>query len=289
MPVLAFILCLGAPAIYPERPLDYSPPTKVLDEGILMPFHITGIRALFLTIVEYILAAAAVGNVWHNTYQLSMNTVFIPVCNQSWWILCWNALPVIIHCIAATGYNTKLMQLSKSRSDGARSAAVNNPYNGGQQAASSSDLLSTSSNPMKKPSFLDKIADRKAKYVPHEAIPKWLKVVNSCATFLAFLHSIVGVLVFSSLGFICVGDAIGVMSRYVASAAVIKLLLVLEFSRMRRGWAERMKKEKPEYVQSDGIETQQAVTEQGDVDKNQIQTAYEGYKVTEVRRERGNL
>jgi hypothetical protein len=288
---------MGAPAIYPDRPLDYSPPTKVLDDGVVLPFEIKGIRALFLTIVEYLLAAAAVGNVWQNTYQLSMNTVFIPVCNQSWWVLSWNALPVIIHCIAAMGYNTKLMQLSKRRRGGARSADVDNGYNRDQQAASSSALLSPSSRVVEKQSFLDRIADREIKYVPNEAMPKWLKVVNSCATFLAFLHAIVGVLVFSSLGFICVGDAIGVMGRYLASAIVVKALLILEFSRMRRGWAERVEKEKEnekekkkkEHEQPlEGLEMKQTLTEQKGVAKNQITTAYRGYEATEIGREGGN-
>ena len=229
VPVLSLLITLGAPAIYPTRVLDYDDPEKVLKAGPTMPLKEPG-GPYAIIILEYILAVAAVVNVLHNSWQLGDQTVFAPVCNGTSWTLLWSLIPLGIHLIAAIAYNAKIgrFRIHKSAESHREKSlpGVNKPYTTDKDPASSTRVLESGGlDPQIHGTELGKQIDY---------IPLWSKALNSIATGLSFIHVTFGILVFSSLQFICPGDAVGVLGRYISSAAVCRWIIMIEFARMRR-------------------------------------------------------
>jgi hypothetical protein len=226
VPVISVLITLGAPAIYPTRVLDYDSPELALKEGPTMPSKEPGGPNVII-FLEHIFAAAAVANVLHNSWQLSNQTVFTPQCNQILWPLIWALMPLVIHIFAAVGYNAQ--NYAKQRS-------IDKHHAVHQEPASSTEAH--------KIDWLSPVNYRMETIEQISSTLWWYKSINSFATLLSYVHAAFGVVVFSSLQFICVGDAVGVLGRYVASALVCRVILIVEFARMRRGIRTKHKLEK---------------------------------------------
>ncbi|KAI9851908.1 MAG: hypothetical protein M1824_002447, partial [Vezdaea acicularis] len=224
VPLLSLFITIGAPAVFPTRILDFDSSDNALKAGWKIPRHEIG--GPFWTItLEYLFAAAAAGNVLHNSYQLSVQTVFTPVCNGVLWPFFWTLLPIAIHGLIAIGNISKLLLLR-----------VDSPH----EPPSPSEHPTPQTTPLLKHptqlyfSWMDWFT---ARAIPARRLsfnPWWYQLLNMLATCLGPIHVIFGVLIFSSLEFICVGDAVGVLGRYAASAIICRVIVVLEFARMRR-------------------------------------------------------
>lgn len=248
VPILSFLLSMGATAIYPTRPFDYSEPTEILHKGSVM--HSSWANSkwdIVLIVAEYLLAAAACANVWQNSYQLGRQTTFAPICNQSWWVVGWTAVPSLIHILAAIGYNAKIIRGSrKTREDDETERLQAQSENDQctsfvdipQQPTSAKRPYRLSAVRQSSGIWVQSIFDRSIVPLKVSEIPWWLKLVNSLCSVLSFIHVIFGIFIFSSLQFVFAGDAVGVLVRYLASALVCRVVMIIEFGRMRREWKE---------------------------------------------------
>lgn len=200
-PLLTTLLLAGAPVVVALRPFEYKDPVGILRarEGRFYSFHIR--RSWVILVLEYVVALASVANVVHVTYGLGVGVTTMILPDSSYLPGVWAGTGIAVHIIGALCLKSRLRLLTPK----------------GEPLLQSELTLSADKN------------------ITVETVPEtkqflalsWL--TSTSTTF----HVIFGTLAFSSMQFVSVRDAFGVIGRYTASVTVCRVVLMYELSGLR--------------------------------------------------------
>ncbi|KAK4042868.1 hypothetical protein C8A01DRAFT_44087 [Parachaetomium inaequale] len=200
-PILTTLLLAGAPVVVALRPFEYKDPVGILRarEGRFYSFNIG--PSWVVLALEYLVALASVANVVHVTYGLGVGVTTMILPDSSYLPGVWAGTGIIVHIIGALCLKSRLRLLT--------------PKN--ESIIKSELTLSTDKN------------------ITVETVPetkKFLALSWLTSTSTTF-HVIFGTLAFSSMQFISVRDAFGVIGRYTASVTICRVVLMYELSGLR--------------------------------------------------------
>jgi len=200
-PLLTTFLLAGSPVTSALRPFEYKPPVGILRSREGRFYSIKLGPAWFVLFLEYFIALACVANVAHVTYELGVGVITMLLPDSSFLPGLWAATGILVHVIGAACLKSRLRLV---RPDG-------------ETLLASEFTLSS-----------DK--DVKVETIPETKlflVLSWL--TSTCTTF----HVIFGTLAFSSMQFISVRDAFGVIGRYTASVTLCRVITMYEMSGLR--------------------------------------------------------
>jgi hypothetical protein len=216
-PFLASLIAAGSSAVSPFWIFETREPDELLckrsDTGDLLARRELGkIKRLAILIAQYTLAACAVVNVTHTSWQLGVQTLCSFSTETTFHPLLWAWAAVVAHIFGATA--VKLRVTIAERAIG-------------------------SSAPVPR-TLRARIRDefQLSAHQPHASIIRKREsyafaFVSWCTSTGTILHLIYGTLTFSSILFISTKDALGVLGRYLISTIVCKVLLNFEIGGMR--------------------------------------------------------
>jgi len=202
-PILTTLLLAGAPVVVALRPFEYKDPVGILRarEGRFYSFNLG--PSWVILALEYLVALASVANVVHVTYGLGVGVTTMILPDSSYLPGVWAGSGIVVHIIGALCLKSRLRLLTPKNESIVRSELT----------------LSADKN------------------ITVETVPEtkrflalsWL--TSTSTTF----HVIFGTLAFSSMQFISVRDAFGVIGRYTASVTICRVVLMYELSGLRSG------------------------------------------------------
>lgn len=212
-PILALFIAAGSPSKSPTRSLDYWIPIEEnmrRKAGRLRPQSLLSpMSQKFVWLLEWVVAGAAVANVYYTSWQLGSRTIYVPWCTKSSGPLLWAAFGIPIHLLGVWTFFLRAMKCS----------------NGADLKLQSIWRI-----------FEDELSlcGYHASSVLQWKNETYMFVVMAWLTSIASLIQILFcTLWFSSLAFISVDDALGVLARYLASAIACRAVLMLELSGLR--------------------------------------------------------
>ncbi|KAK0724059.1 hypothetical protein B0H67DRAFT_567161 [Lasiosphaeris hirsuta] len=200
-PLLTTLLLAGSPVVVALRPFEYKDPVGILRsrEGRFYSFKLG--PTWFILFLEYFIVLASVANVAHVTYQLGVGVVCMILPDSNYLPALWVASGVVVHVIGALCLGSRLRLLSPR----------GEPWWRSEFTLSSAKSITVKSLPERK-LFL---------------ALSW--ITSTSTTF----HVIFGTLAYSSIQFISVRDAFGVIGRYTASVTLCRVVLMYELSGLR--------------------------------------------------------
>ncbi len=200
-PVLTTLLLAGAPVVVALRPFEYKDPVGILRAREGRFYSLTMGPSWLVLLLEYAVALAAVANVAHATYGLSVGVTTMILPDARYLPGLWAGSGVLVHAVGALCLRSRLRRLTPEREPLLRSELTLSAH----------------------------------KHITVQTVPEtrrflalsWL--TSTSTTF----HVIFGTLAFSSMQFISVRDAFGVIGRYTASVTVCRVVLMYELSGLR--------------------------------------------------------
>lgn len=203
-PLLTTLLLAGAPVVVALRPFEWKDPVDILRarEGRFQSLRLG--PPWFVLALEYLLVLACVANVAHATYELGVGVVTMILPGAQYLPGLWAITGILVHFIGALCLQSRLRVVSRHRPNG------------------ESILRSEFTLSAHKDITVETMDERKT-----FLILSW--ITSTSTTF----HVIFGTLAFSSMQFISVRDAFGVIGRYTASVTVTRIVLMYELSGLR--------------------------------------------------------
>ncbi|KAF2804817.1 uncharacterized protein BDZ99DRAFT_467066 [Mytilinidion resinicola] len=244
-PLLAFLISLGAPAVWPTRLFEHSDPVRVLGSsagsstrGILLVVHVSARWAWMarpLSAVQYLLAAGAAANVVTTSVELGRNSILSWGCTTTFGPLLWTTLASVVHVVAAVSFALAQRSAARQRSDGVGRGLVQQRSDNSNAARGGPKLFAR---------WLWGTVQREVtlcaeqeveEYDVDAKVPFFAVLGNVIAGCLGFVHIIFGIIIFSSLQLVSVWDVMNfILWRYVISTVVCRLILVVEIGGLRR-------------------------------------------------------
>lgn len=203
-PLLGILLAAGAPCLHSYRDIDFGKVVEDLKnknshDHIRLP-HLSTPGHYIVLGLEFLVAAGAVANILENSYRLGIQTICV-IGPHVWYLpILWVVLGV-----PASLYSSHILWSGLKRKDS------HNCFRA--QYTPTAERRSFGIGKFKK---------------------THLSVIESgiLSMYIAF-HAIASTLIFSSLIFITVLDALGVVARYIASVLVCRAILKYELTQLR--------------------------------------------------------
>ena len=242
-PVLSFLLSVGSSEFYLDGLFRIESTQELLSiaHGERLFPRVKGRRAVMISVAEYVLAGLAVANVVHNSWRLGSQTIVSFVCNTWYFPLVWTLmLPGIFLLVTIPFQFSAVAKAIRRRSHGPEHpsrtpvspTSTLDPPPVPKQGVPRTDSLQVAKNFV----TLEGLPSLRLPEIHSQGLPnfeKWLTILLNAASFVAAIHVLVGICFFSSILFISVSDAIEVTLRYLASAAICRLIVTLEFTGMK--------------------------------------------------------
>ncbi|KAG8525251.1 uncharacterized protein KY384_008895 [Bacidia gigantensis] len=266
-PMLAFLLSLGAPAAQPSRLLEYEDPFDLLDArgGRLVVPPLSPLSAMAVSGLEYVAAAAAVANALHTSFQLGINTVSAASCTIWELPMIWSLLSVVVHLVAAVGFWNRVRDNTRGSQDSSTGTPIQNtssPIVPAEQHHGAAEVEITlmpltlqrrsGSSQVKSENSLNALwhsilQQMEREFLPcsnrtpstisikPSKMPRLAVLLAVLASFAAYVQLICGTVFLASLLFVSVKDAVvNIVLRFVLSAILCRLVLLVELGGMRR-------------------------------------------------------
>lgn len=203
-PLLATLLALSSPSIYPTRALDYEDPVGTLRPGRapFKPIMVSSRLSKFaLSSFEYALALAATANVGTQIWQLSVNSPSSLGPDFLLWTLLWPLTSLVMHTLGTVYVSLRVRLRPK--------------------AGSLVEKVSTEFHP----------SASQERYTPQLYDQTFLSgLLAWLASVLTICHCIYGTAALSSQLFVSTVDAVYVALRLWASAVVARTVVMYELS-----------------------------------------------------------
>lgn len=224
-PFLSFLLSLGAPAVFPGRFLLWDDPLKANEAAtgafIVSAFKIKGV--VLVSLLQYIVALSALANILHATYKLGIHSIISWDCRSSYWPLLWVLLSVIIHITAVLSLKTAIRRKRVEDLPSPTSVDSGNfidTRGHGLGVALKNELTPCANSSWRVFDLYD---------VKLGPLAVTLQYVGAL---IAVCHLVFGTLLFSSVLFVEVSDAVSLVLRLMASATACRLILQFEVGGM---------------------------------------------------------
>ena len=214
-PFLAFLLAAGAPAVSPIRTFDYVDPKELLQKkpGTVKVFSIGPAKKLAITLLQYVVAAAAVVNLVIVSYELCICTVASFSPETAYEPALWAFLAVAVHFFGSWSVYLRIRIVTGG-------SGVNIS---GRRRLWQRILREFTPSAVREEADLE-IKDETYGYI-------FLAWFTSMGT---VLHIVYGTLLFSGILFISTGDAVIVVARYLSSTLVCRAMVMFELSGLRQ-------------------------------------------------------
>jgi hypothetical protein len=218
-PFFALCLAFGSPAVVALRAFDYRAPQAVLKDrpGRLAPIFFTFHIELLITVLEYALVFAAITNVGTLGYQLGQNVALSFAPNYGYLILLWCFFSPIGHVVAAWTLRLRVHWPGRTSIEQYRIPFFS--------LSSFRDQLMTFSvgYTLNQPPPQLELKEETPLYI----LLSWVLSLLTAA------HVMLGTLVFSSMLFISVRDSVAVITRFMGSVIVCRVVLMYELAKLR--------------------------------------------------------
>ncbi|KAK4249842.1 hypothetical protein C7999DRAFT_12373 [Corynascus novoguineensis] len=216
-PFLASLIALGSPVVSPHRMFMSNDPVEVLlskkKPGVWSLIDIRNLgskQKLGILVTEYLLAAAAVADIIHNSWQLGVQTLCSFSTETTYHPLVWALTAVVANLASAVATRLRIA-ITEYNEHGHRSRTLWREF----QLSGATSRVSISI-----------ILTRK----PESYLAAFVAWFTSTST---IMHVIYGTITFSTVVFISTEDALGVVARYLMSTLVCRIILNFEMSGMR--------------------------------------------------------
>ena len=224
-PFICLLLSLGAPAIYPGRFLMWDNPIRAHapQTGAFVILPVPKPWAIFTSLLQYTVVAGAGANTMQAAYRIGVQSVSSWSCETSYWPMVWILLALVIHFTASMSLRASIKR---------KNFYITTPAGDLEGAATTENKES-----WKQSGFIPRLIDE----VTISANQKWrlsdkydvrigpLAVsLQHVGAFLSVAHLVFGTLLFSSLLFISVGEAMILILRFIVSATVCRVILQFE-------------------------------------------------------------
>ena len=248
-PGLSLLLSMGSPTVYSGRVMAYSNPEEAWQHAGSSKLVLNGMDPRFgvvISTLQYILAIGSVANIFTLIVDISARSILLFDCVDFYKPILWAVFPILIHLWGTVPY------LMGSKRSGNLYAS---PW---LQSDPSTDIHDTQRRPHKKsssllnsalPSTPRSIFVMMQRHIVEEMticacrppvslssrtkVPLWCVFCNSTASLISLVHVIYGTIVLSSVYFIPMEIAIYCIVRFIISAVVCRLILIMEFAGMR--------------------------------------------------------
>jgi len=227
-PLWALLLAAGIPSVSVQRLLVYEDPTSILLRPALSPTwlrsFLIGPKGSIASVLQYLVALLAAGNVIEVSWRLGLRTVIACKCESSYLPILWTFLSLATHILAAGDwrFSTTMRRLQSDNQSPFSLSWIWTEFH-----------LSING---KKRGFLDQEHIAKEKDSPRAQLrgqPSDGWVTYICvqgAGIFQFLLLLFGTIVFSSMMFIATIDAFEVVVRYIVSGIVCRFILIFELN-----------------------------------------------------------
>ncbi|XXG94803.1 hypothetical protein Hte_001061 [Hypoxylon texense] len=215
-PLLSLLVSLGAPVCWVTRAFEFHDPRDAVRGGRLVVGRKSTRVAVLISATQYVLAAAAAGNVFSTMVETGRRTTLAWACTTAFAPLLWSTLAVLVNIVAAA--SGLVIKRASKREEGQPSPLWKTVY---RAVASETTIC----------------ANREVDYggKTGEEVPMlamFLFVAAGCMSFFFFLF---GTAVFSGLQFVSFIDAFKrILVRLIVSTIVCRLILVVELAGLRR-------------------------------------------------------
>jgi len=207
-PLLAILLAAGSPAVFPLRSFEHRDPLAILREreGRLRPPILPSYIEWLIMIFEYVLALAAISNVVSISWELGRRAICGFAPHVTYIPLLWAVLNIGIHISSAAALWLRTSVKCE------------------QPSTSYLDIIKLHFTPL-----------MKQKPVVVTLYPETYSFVffSWLTPLFTVLHCLFGTLAFSSMLFISVRDSIYVISRFMVSVIVCRIILMYELAALR--------------------------------------------------------
>jgi hypothetical protein len=221
-PVLSLLLSLAAPAVHPGRFLIWEDPLRANEPAtgsfVISPFPKRWVPVV--TVLQYLVALGCVWNILDAAYQLGLRSMVSWHCASTYWPMFWVILSVVIHFAAVFSLRTALCR--KKTED------IAPPIGRGSELDSHGGFMTHLRNEIT-PS-----ANCSWQTSDLYDVRLWLLPValQYTGAFCSLLHLVFGTLLFGSIIFLGVADAVQPVMRLIDSATISRLVLQFEVSGM---------------------------------------------------------
>ncbi|KAE8163744.1 hypothetical protein BDV40DRAFT_299090 [Aspergillus tamarii] len=217
-PFLALLLAAGAPAVSPIRAFEYRDPLQLLCSSsdyiqLLPALPSWGAWRLVIIPIQYLLAMCAVANVAHTSWQLGVQTLCSFSTETTFHPLLWTFSALILDILGVIAVDLRI-RIDEPAADPPITTLGKSRRRVGQEFRLSADHARAS------------VTFKPQSYA--------FTCISWCTSTGTILHLIYGTLTFSSIVFISVQDALGVVARYLASTIICRVILMFEIHGMRR-------------------------------------------------------
>lgn len=244
-PVLAFILSAGSPARMPLRSELHVPTIKETfpvvrhqqqqqqpgsNSRSLTRWELA--QSLVIDVVTFFFALGAAANSWYLAYQLGFWSICMLAVGIAWVPMVWHALAALIHLVGLASFHLTLsVQRDRSTHKPVKITSATRQPSGKRR------LVTVILQCMGR--LLQSLQLRRPVCLVERdnSLRSWRSSVLQFLNWLLYVgiavYTVFGSALLASLIFISVADAVTILSRYMASAVVCRMILVFELSRMQ--------------------------------------------------------
>lgn len=252
-PLLSTFCACGTPGFFFERPFKLVDTETIFYDTLNSGDNIkhepdffsrilsSPFKCRIISIIQYILAAAAAANVIHNSYQVGLQTVITFSCHTSGRLpLEWYSFSIATHFLGMLFMHSSFKTIPQSQLQNDRGLT--------SRAATSAQAPKTTKLLIgwlsKEPLLgcqqeIQRYCARTGPWVTWGVLLRWSMDILIIAQFA------MGTLVMSSVYFVRIEDAVGIVCRYLISAFAVRCIVAIEikglkYANARKGWDELM-------------------------------------------------
>ena len=231
--LLAFCRAVGSPSVTPIRPFNYPGIDALLRdesglEGIFLKFGTRGNAVV--TLCQFSLALASVANVAQVSYELGHRTIASFAPENTFLALLWAFLAAAVHIGGTLSLHLRIRAAPAPRS-GDDEQDPRTSFWAGWHHALALELTPAGSH---RPLRLEPVRNRVATYL--FLCVSWLTSVGTA------IHILYGTVMFSSVLFVSVRDALFVIARFGASVLCCQAIVSYELAGLRHIYAAQYRR-----------------------------------------------
>ncbi|QIW95989.1 hypothetical protein AMS68_001507 [Peltaster fructicola] len=268
-PVLSLMLAAGTATLSVGYPFSRQSPLQPLIKALDTIWTVDSLSnklsntPILISIVQYLLAAAAIANTVQMSYDITRKTIVTWSCPNWAWVLCWSFVPLFLHTV-----NMIIIRHTVTRT--AQPSSRISPVLGASKKSSGifGRIWDWMLDKELRPCCERVLPSYVTKYSLLHQIEWWLPRLG------AYLQYVMGTAIFSSLAFVPISDAFPIIVRYGLSAITARCILGLELQSLKcknhRSEADGMVTS-PKYDPSSVLLPRRALTLKEQVHVNEIQ------------------
>lgn len=240
---------MGSPVVFSSRVMSYCDPEEAWRNKGSSRLVLNGLNprlGTLLSFLQYTLAMGSVANIFTLVIEISARSILTFDCGDYYKPIVWAVVPIFIHFMATTPYligsklsgglytstwpqsdsnNTHSSQDDQERSRGVQQTTAKSTHATVSRRIKRYMIRETTICACRPPVSLS--SDRK--------VPLWCVFFNTTASLIGLIHIIFGTIVLSSVYFIRIEIAVYLLARFIISAIICRLILIMEFAGMRTG------------------------------------------------------